>query len=148
MLNRFATCLVLTLVLVLPAAPSRAQAAADAPVIYGDHHLNVTSIHEHKKFWADTLGGPAIKYGANNADIIKFPNLLIFMRAQKPTGSSKGSTVDHIGFSVPNLQQVLDKGKAAGDRVATAAEAPAGSTVVGDVRVVTGGPLSGIAYIF
>jgi catechol 2,3-dioxygenase-like lactoylglutathione lyase family enzyme len=148
MLNRFATCLVLTLVLVLPAAPSRAQAAADAPVIYGHHHLNVTSIDEHKKFWADTLGGTAIKYGANNADIIKFPNLLIFMRAQKPTGSSKGSTVDHIGFSVPNLQQVLDKVKAAGYRIATAAEAPAGSTVVGDVRVVTGGPLSGIAYIF
>jgi predicted enzyme related to lactoylglutathione lyase len=154
MLIRYSTLLVLTLFVVLPApaaraqAPARSQTAADAPIIYGHHHLNVSSIDEHKKFWADLLGGTAIKYGTNNADIIKFPNLLIFMRAQKPTGSSKGTTVDHLGFSVPNLQAVLDKVKAAGYRVATAAEAPAGSTVVGDIRVVTGGPLSGIAYIF
>ncbi len=149
MLTRYATSLVLTLLFVVPATAARAQVAAtDAPIVYGHHHLNVTSIDEHKKFWADTLGGTAIKYGTNNADMIKFPNLLIFMRAQKPTGSSKGTTVDHLGFSVPNLQQVLDKVKAAGYRVATAAEAPAGSTVVGDVRVVSGGPLSGIAYIF
>jgi predicted enzyme related to lactoylglutathione lyase len=148
MLTRYATPLVLTLCFVFSATQALAQVSADAPVVYGHTHLNATSIDEHKKFWADVLGGTAIKYGTNNVDIIKFPNLLIFMRAQKPTASSKGSTVDHIGFSIPNLQQVLDKVKAAGYRVATAAEAPAGSTVAGDVRVMTGGAISGIAYIF
>jgi len=148
MLTRYATALVLTLSFVFPAARASAQVTAAGPIVYGHHHLNATSIDEHKKFWADLLGGTAIKYGENNVDIIKFPNLLLFMRAQKPTAPSKGSTVDHLGFSVPNLQQVLDKVKAAGYRVATAAEAPAGSTVVGDIRVMTGGPLSGIAYLF
>jgi catechol 2,3-dioxygenase-like lactoylglutathione lyase family enzyme len=81
-------------------------------------------------------------------DIIKFPGALLFMRAQKPTGSSKGTTVDHLAFSVPNLQAVLDKVKAAGYRVATAAEAPAGAKVEGDIRVMGNGPLSGIAYLF
>ena len=32
-----------------------------APVVVGHFHLNVTSIEAHKKFWADTLGGQAIK---------------------------------------------------------------------------------------
>ena len=42
----------------LPAAPASAQllAAKDGPVVYGHHHLNVTSIDEHKKFWVDALG--------------------------------------------------------------------------------------------
>jgi hypothetical protein len=31
--------------------------ASSAPVVYGHHHLNVTSIDEHKKFWVDGLGG-------------------------------------------------------------------------------------------
>jgi predicted enzyme related to lactoylglutathione lyase len=152
--TRYLTSLVLTLLLIVPAAAASAQAPVPpttpppAPVSYGHHHLNVTSIDEHKKFWADTLGGTAIKYGTNNVDIIKIGSTLIFMRAQKPTAGSKGSTVDHFGFSVPNLQQMIDKVKAAGYRVATAAEAPAGSQVVGDVRVVSGGPLSGIAYLF
>jgi catechol 2,3-dioxygenase-like lactoylglutathione lyase family enzyme len=148
MFNRLAAWIVLTLSIVSAPAVAQAQITADAPVVYGHHHVNATSIDEHKKFWGDVLGGTPIKYGTNNVDIIKFPNLLIFMRAQKPTASSKGSTVDHVGFSVPNLQQVLDKVKAAGYRNATAAEAPAGSTVVGDIRVMTGGPISAIAYVF
>ena len=148
MFNRIAICLLLTLAFVHAPAPARAQLTADVPVVYGHHHVNATSIDEHKKFWGDILGGTPIKYGTNNVDIIKFPNLLLFMRAQKPTASSKGSTVDHFGFSVPNLQPILEKLKAAGYRNATAAEAPAGSSVVGDIRVVTGGPISGIVYVF
>ena len=148
MFTRFATWFILTLALVYAPARAFAQVTADAPVVYGHHHVNATSIDEHKKFWGDILGGTPIKYGTNNVDIIKFPNLLLFMRAQKPTASSKGSTVDHFGFSVPNLQPVLDKLKAAGYRNATTAEAPAGATVVNDIRVMTGGPISAIAYVF
>jgi catechol 2,3-dioxygenase-like lactoylglutathione lyase family enzyme len=128
--------------------PAAAPDAAPAPVSYGHHHLNVSSIDEQKKFWVDTLGAAAVKIGTNNADAIRVGNLLIFLRAQKPTAGSKGSTVDHFGFSVPNLQPLLDKLKAAGYRVATAAEAPAGSKVEGDIRVMGNGPLSGIAYVF
>ena len=79
-------------------------AAKDGPIVYGHHHINVTSADEHKKFWVDTLGGTAIKIGTNNQEIIRFPNALMFMRAQKPSAGTKGSTVDHIGFSVPNLR--------------------------------------------
>jgi catechol 2,3-dioxygenase-like lactoylglutathione lyase family enzyme len=115
--------------------PSRAlaQLVADGPVIYGHHHLNVTSIDAHKKFWADTLGGTVVRIGTDNREVVKIPNVWIFLRMQAPTAGSKGSTADHIAFSVPNLQATLDKVKANGFRVATAQESPASYNVTGDI---------------
>jgi predicted enzyme related to lactoylglutathione lyase len=55
--------------------------------------------------------------------------------------------VDHIAFSVPNLRQTIDRIKAGGFRVVTSAEAPPNVKVVDDIGVVTGGPVSGIAYV-
>ena len=51
------------------------------------------------KFFADTLGGTAIKFGPQNLDVARFPNVFIFFRQQNPTGGTKGTTVNHIGFS-------------------------------------------------
>ncbi len=131
-------------------APSTASAqllaAKDGPIVYGHHHLNVTSVDEAKKFWVDALGGVVVKVGTNNTEIVKFPNALIFMRAQKPTGGTKGTTVDHIAFSVQNLRQVVDRIKLGGFRIVTAAEAPPNIKVNGDIGAVEGGPVSGIAY--
>ena len=55
----------LALLLLFAAIPqSSAQLLnKEAPVIVGHYHLNVTSVAEHKKFWVDTLGGTAIKFG-------------------------------------------------------------------------------------
>src|SRR3970282_991931 len=91
-------------------------------------------------------GGVAVKIGTNNVEIVKFPNALLFMRAQKPSGGTKGSTVDHIAFSVTNLRQVVDHIKAGGFRMVTATEAPPNIQVKDDIGVVEGGPVSGIAY--
>ena len=93
-------------------SPASAQllTAKDAAIVYGHHHLNATSIDEHKKFWVDTLGGTAIKAGT--FDVITFPNVLIFLNARMPGGPTKGSSLNHIGFSVPNLRQVVDRVKA------------------------------------
>jgi predicted enzyme related to lactoylglutathione lyase len=138
----------LTLLVFIPASNTFAQllAAKDGPIVYGHHHLNVTSIDEAKKFWVDALGGVVTRVGANNVEVVKFPNALLFMRAQKPTGGTKGSTVDHIAFSVNNLRQVVDRIKAGGFRIVTAAEAPPNIQVKEDIGIVEGGPVSGIAY--
>ena len=126
----------------IPASRASAQilVARDGPIVYGHHHLNATSIDEHRKFWVDTLGGTAIKAGT--FDVVKFPNVLIFLNARAPSGPTKGSSLNHIGFSVPNLRQVVDKVKANGYRMVTAEEAPAGVAVKDDIGV-TG---NGIAY--
>src|SRR4026208_1701812 len=79
-------------------------AAKDGPIVYGHHHLNTTNVDAQKRFFVDTLGGAAIKVGTNNLEIVKFPNMLIFFRTvQAAPGGTRGTVVNHIGFSVPNL---------------------------------------------
>lgn len=147
-MNRMTVSALALILLLTSAGSASAQlvAAKDGPIVYGHHHLNVTSVDEHRKFWADALGGVPTAIGTNKTEIIKFPNALLFMRAQKPTGGSKGTTVDHIAFSVTNLRQVVDRLKAGGFRMVTAAEAPPNIKVVDDIGVVEGGPVSGLAY--
>jgi catechol 2,3-dioxygenase-like lactoylglutathione lyase family enzyme len=136
-MTRILTALGLACVLLVPS--SAFAQLADGPIVYGHHHLNVTSIEAHKKFWADTLGGTVVKVGTDKREIVQIPGVWIFFRAQAPTAGSKGSTEDHIAFSVPNLQAALDKVRANGFRVATAEESPASYKVTGDVAS-PGGP--------
>ncbi len=126
-MNRMRALFVVAVLVLAPASRASAQllAAKDGPIVYGHHHLVVTNVADHKKFWVDTLGGVAVTIGTQNREIIKFPNALLFMNPGMPTGGSRGSTVNHLGFSVPNLRQTVDKLKAGGYKMVTAAEAPA-----------------------
>src|SRR5262245_44864308 len=118
-----------------PAAP-QITASKDGPIVYGHHHINATNIEAQKKFFVDTLGGTVTKFGANNAEIVKFPNVLVFFRQQAPTGGTKGTTVNHIGFSVPNLKPVVDKVKANGFKMITRSEVAATQEVKDDIAAV------------
>src|SRR5262245_22409409 len=139
--------IVLALLVWLPSnASAQLLAAKDGPIVYGHHHLNVTSADEHKKFWVATLGGTAITIGTNKREIIKFPNALVFLNAMAPSGGTKGTTMNHIGFSVPDLRAVIAKVKANGFRMVTTEEVPPGIKVENDIGLATGGDVSGIAY--
>jgi predicted enzyme related to lactoylglutathione lyase len=148
-MNRRLSIAAFLLLVLAPASNASAQllSAKDGPIVYGHHHLNVTDMGAAKKFWVDALGGVLVIVGPEKREIIKFPNALMLLRAQKPTGGSKGSTVDHIGFSVKNLRQVVDRVKAGGYRMVTSSEAPPNVKVQDDIGVVEGGPVSGIAYV-
>jgi catechol 2,3-dioxygenase-like lactoylglutathione lyase family enzyme len=93
---------------------------AEAPIRIGHYHLNVTSIDAHKKFWADTLGGRAMKFGG--IDVIEFPDAFIFLHVQKPTGPARGAAFDHIGFAVPNVPAMAKKLAGAGYQETTGRE--------------------------
>lgn len=135
------------LLVCLVVVPSRVFAQlADGPVVYGHHHLNVSNIDAHKKFWADTLGGTVVHIGTDKREAVEIPGVWIFFRAQAPTAGSKGSSEDHIAFSVPDLDATLAKVKANGFRVATAQEAPASYNVTGDVA--NPGPGTRLAFVF
>jgi predicted enzyme related to lactoylglutathione lyase len=125
-------------------ASAQLIAAKEGPIVYGHHHVAASDIEAHKKFWAETLGGTATKFGGNNADIVKFPNVLIFFRNQKPTGGTIGTTANHIGFSVPNLRAVVDKVKANGFKMITQTEVAPTQKVVDDIAVVS--PTTSIAF--
>ena len=111
-----------TAIFALAALPGFAQLVshADAPIRIGHYHLNVTSVEAHKKFWAGTLGGKAMKFGS--IDVIEFPDAFIFLRIQKPAGPTRGTAFDHIGFAVPNVPAMAAKLAAAGYQETTGRE--------------------------
>ena len=111
----------------VPARPVAQLLNKQAPVIVGHYHLNVTSIEAHKKFWVDTLGGTATKIG--NIDVIKFPDVFLFLHVQKPTGPAKGTAFDHIGFAVPDVPAVTTKVVANGYELTTGREPKPGEKV-------------------
>ena len=92
----------------------------DAPIRIGHYHLNVTSAEAHEKFWADTLGGRAMKFGG--VDVIEFPDAFIFLHVQKPSGPTRGTAFDHIGFAVPNVPAIATKLAGAGYQETTGRE--------------------------
>jgi catechol 2,3-dioxygenase-like lactoylglutathione lyase family enzyme len=104
MMNRVSTALLA----LLASAPVSAQLLnKQAPVVVGHYHLNVTSVAEHKRFWVDTLGGTAIKFGSE--DVIRFPDVFLFLRQRRPEGPTRGTTIDHIGFAVPDVPRMTAK---------------------------------------
>ena len=129
------------------AMPASAQliAAKDGPVVYGHHHLNVTSVADHKKFFVDALGGIPVTIG--NREIVKFPNVLIFLREQAPKGGSKGTTADHLGLSFPDLPSVIARLKADGYRMVTREESPSEWPVNNDITRNPTGTGRSIAFV-
>ena len=131
------TFLGLSLLTVAPRASAQLLVAKDGPVVYGHHHLNTTNMDAQKKFFVDALGGTVVKFGANQQEVIKFPNVLIFFRPmQAPTGGSIGTTVNHMGFSVPDLRPVVEKIKANGFKMITRTEVAATQEVKDDVAAL------------
>ena len=119
---------------IAPLASAQLTAAQDGPIVYGHHHLNVTDIAAHKRFWVETLGGTAVPFGGG--EIFKFPNVLVAVTEREPTGGSKGTTVNHIGFTVPSTKAMIDKVRAAGYEVVTRAELPPSLTVENDMAYI------------
>jgi catechol 2,3-dioxygenase-like lactoylglutathione lyase family enzyme len=97
-----------------------------APVIIGFYDLNVTSVAEHRRFWVDTLGGKSTKVG--NVDAIEFPDAYLLLHVQPPTGPTRGTTFDHIGFAVPDVPALTTKVVAAGYKLTVGREPAPGET--------------------
>ena len=119
---------------VVSGASAQLTAAQEGPVVYGHHHLNVTSIEEHKKFWVDALGGTTAPFGQR--ELFKFPNVLVIASERESTGGTKGTSVNHIGFRVPSARAMVDRVRAAGYPIVTREELPPALEVV-----------DGLAYI-
>jgi len=143
-MNRLLRAAVLTVLVLAPASHAAAQllSAKDGPIVYGHHHLNTANMDAQKKFFVDTLGGKVVKIGTR--EIVRFPNVLIFFNLTPPTGGTRGSTVNHIGFSVPDLRPVIDKIKANGFQMITRSEVAATVEVKDDIALNS--PTTSIAF--
>ncbi len=125
---------------------ARAQVLTSSePVVYGHHHLNTTNMEAQKKFYVEALGGKLLKIGANQQEVIAFPGVLMFFRPmQAPTGGTIGTTVNHIGFSVPDLRPLVAKIKANGFKMITTDSVAATVKVTDDIAAAS--PTTNIAY--
>jgi catechol 2,3-dioxygenase-like lactoylglutathione lyase family enzyme len=101
-------------VALLLAAPAGAQLAApnDLGVTFAHVHLNVADVEVHKRLWVEHFGGVVVEKGPLTT--VKFPNFLIVLTEQAPTGPSQGTVMDHFGFTVPNTAEVVAAWRAAG----------------------------------
>ncbi len=118
---------------------------AEGPVVYGHHHLNTTDMAAQKRFYVETLGGKLATVGTNQLEVITFPNVFLFFRPmQAPTGGTIGSTVNHIGFSVPALEPVVAKIKANGFKMITRESVAANVAVADDIAAAS--PTTNIAF--
>src|SRR5712692_3910817 len=103
-------------------ASAQLTQAKNNRIVFGHVHLHPTSVDAHKKFWIETLGGIATKIGSLEA--VKFPDGVVELGSPsfgetKPAGGTKTSTVDHVGFTVPNVRAMVDRVKSAGFAVIT-----------------------------
>jgi len=109
--------LALTIILLLLAGTAWAQAFQpnEAGVTMGHWHLNTRDVEASKKIFV-AMGGTYAKPG--NFEIVRFPGVQVILHlgpgAAPPTGGTVGSIVNHVGFTVQNVQQSVAKWKAAG----------------------------------
>jgi catechol 2,3-dioxygenase-like lactoylglutathione lyase family enzyme len=66
-----------------------------AGVSMGHLHYHVRDVEANKKFWS-ALGGQPIKIGG--IDVMKFPDVLVFLSSGSPAGGADGSILNHVAF--------------------------------------------------
>jgi catechol 2,3-dioxygenase-like lactoylglutathione lyase family enzyme len=142
----FVAAALITCIAAAPSTLSGQTIVAEGPVVYGHHHFNTTDMAAQKRFYVETLGGTVATIGTNNLEVITFPNVFLFFRPmQAPTGGTIGSTVNHVGFSVPDLKPVVAKLKANGFRMITRDSVAATVTVTDDIAAAS--PTTNIAFV-
>ena len=139
-----ATALVLATLAPVGGATAQIVNAPDARVVYGHHHLHVTDVAAHKRFWVDTLGGTVGPKKLGPFEVIRIHNAVILLQAVAPKGGTKGTTVGHLGLEVPDLRATLARLRAAGYPIVTRAELPPTMTITDDMLVT---PALSVAFV-
>jgi catechol 2,3-dioxygenase-like lactoylglutathione lyase family enzyme len=109
------------LVVVALSASVAGSIAADGPISMGHHHVNTGNLEASQHFW-ELLGARPVKFGDRQA--MKLPDLLVLFREQEPTGGTKGTTVNHIGIRLRDVQAKVDELRKAGVPIVTQQELP------------------------
>jgi catechol 2,3-dioxygenase-like lactoylglutathione lyase family enzyme len=98
----------LTIVLLCPIAPSAQLSPPNSTGIAMGHlHYHVRDVAANKRFWI-ALGGTPTRVGAT--EVVKFPDVLVFLTEAPASGGTEGSVVNHVAFRVPSLAAIRDRG--------------------------------------
>ena len=114
-------------------ASAQLTKAKDHRFVFGHLHVHPTSAEAHKKFWVEILGGTLAHVGTMEAAMY-LDGLIEWVSPSfadsDPAGGTKSTTVDHVGFTVANVQEVVARVKAAGYPLVTRAELPPTSAAI------------------
>jgi catechol 2,3-dioxygenase-like lactoylglutathione lyase family enzyme len=93
--------------------PLRAQLGPSnsSGVSIGHVHLTVRDPEQHKKLWG-LLG--AVVTHSGSLELLRFPGIYIVLTPGETTEGSEGSTVNHFGFAVKNVDDIHARLGAAG----------------------------------
>jgi catechol 2,3-dioxygenase-like lactoylglutathione lyase family enzyme len=83
-----------------PTVQLRLSAPNQLGVAMGHLHYLVRDVEANKKFWV-ALGGVAAKIGTT--DVVKFPEVMVFLTEGNPSGGTEGSVVNHVAFRIRSL---------------------------------------------
>jgi len=112
--------LIFSVIVALSALPAWSQAFPpnEMGVTMGHWHLSSRDIDANRKIFV-AMGGTAMKAGA--FDVVRFPGVIVYLHlapgAPPESGGTVGTIVNHVGFTVPNLQEAIGRWKTAGVKV-------------------------------
>jgi catechol 2,3-dioxygenase-like lactoylglutathione lyase family enzyme len=79
----------------------------DSGISMGHIHLFSKDPDAQKKIWVEALGAQVTKTGT--LELLRLPGVYIIINKAEPTGGSVGSTADHFGLSVKDLNDIKAK---------------------------------------
>jgi catechol 2,3-dioxygenase-like lactoylglutathione lyase family enzyme len=80
----------------------------------GHLHYVVRDVEANRKFWMD-FGARPVKFG--NREILKLPDVFIFLDRGETSGGTEGSVVNHVAFRLPDIPKALDRFQSLGVKV-------------------------------
>lgn len=108
---------------VVPSVSSAQVIKSDARVVYGHHHLKVTDMAAHEKFWVQGLGATVGPKKIGPLGVLHLHNSVILLQPTPPTaGGTKGTTVGHIGVEVPDIRVAVARLRSLGYQLVTSRE--------------------------
>lgn len=106
---------ILLVAVTIACAEAQLVAPNAAGVAVGHLHLLVRDVAAHRKLWIDGLGAQPVQLGP--MELLKFPGVFVALREGEPAGGTEGSTVNHLGFAVRDLEAAEQRWRAAGGEV-------------------------------
>ncbi len=119
--------------------------AQEGPVVYGHHHINTADLTAHQRFWTEGLGGTVASIGNGAREIISFPNVLVFLTEREPSGGTRGTVVNHVGFETRDITSAVALLQSMGYPMITREELPDSYDVIDGIGKRQGG--NTIAYV-
>jgi catechol 2,3-dioxygenase-like lactoylglutathione lyase family enzyme len=90
------------------AADPAAVVAADGRVSYSHIYLLTKNPEAQRRFWVDIMGATAGKMGPDR-DVYTLPTMRVMVNKGDPAAGTEGSIVNHVGFRVRDIKDILAK---------------------------------------